>query len=458
MHKIVWQPKGHFLTMVQGQREYTLSRKTWLPAPLSWAATLALDPFVPMGDKHSTAIAMIHMMTFDSDKILELDNESAADFLRRLGVSETYVHHYWAFVSKAILNVPIEEVSAAAFVRCAVFLSCSNDMEMGFCDGGLGDLFKPARDLLASMSNSSVRTSTEVTSFLKETLPNGGTRCTGVVLDDGTHLTARYGVISTLPPHTLLPLLPEEWTTGRPEFTQFAHALGMLKPCPYLCVYIWFDRKVTNGRQMWARIGSEKTDLCCEFYDYSNIYTGLDAHGVPWCDRNSFIGANIIDCAKWAHLTDNEVVDGTLRELREFFGDNVANAKVVHSMVNRVPMAIFRSVVGTESLRPSQQSPIDGLFLGGCWTDTKFGGSMEGAALGGNLAADKLLAANKSALEKDIILEKGPAALPLTSLDFPIKILAKMDTLRPWFMAPLFKGIIWMSGGTTTPQQIQSKL
>ena len=37
------------------------------------------------------------------------DNQSGADFLRNLGVSEAYIAHFWGFLSHAILNVPVED-------------------------------------------------------------------------------------------------------------------------------------------------------------------------------------------------------------------------------------------------------------------------------------------------------------------------------------------------------------
>merc|ERR1719362_2318726 len=114
--------------------------------------------------------------------------------------------------------------------------------------------------------------------------------CTGVVLDDGQRVAARLGVISTLPPHTLLPLLPHAWREGHPAIKSLEH----LKPCEYISVYLWFDRKVSGGRQMWART-YRKGDLNCEFYDFSEIYTGKDSRGTPWRDRPSFVGSNIID-------------------------------------------------------------------------------------------------------------------------------------------------------------------
>eukprot|EP00931_Biecheleriopsis_adriatica_P063555 TRINITY_DN3850_c0_g1_i1.p1 TRINITY_DN3850_c0_g1~~TRINITY_DN3850_c0_g1_i1.p1 ORF type:complete len:532 (+),score=86.93 TRINITY_DN3850_c0_g1_i1:37-1596(+) len=432
--KIVWQPWRHFLTWVKGRQDYHIRTKP-LPAPASWGPTSVLDPFVSWADKHSTVPAALHCLSLSEEQLMELDDESGADFLRRLGVTEAYIQHFWGFLSHAILNVPVEEVSATALVRFFRRLVGRSSMEMGFADCGLGELLKPAKQLLEKLG-SVVLMNTEVTGFL------GDNRCEGVVLDSGERLRARMGVVNTLPPPTFLPLLPQAWLQAHESL----RSLEKLKPCKYLSVYIWFDRKVTEGKQMWARITNEG-DLNCEFYDFSEIYTGTDSRGTLWKDRPSFVGSNIIDSGRLGDPSDEEIVEGTLRELRERFPE-VEKAKVVHSVVNRVPMAIHRPVVGTEKLRPEQASPVPGLYLAGCWTKTEFPASMESAARGGYLAADRLLEANGQA---------SSAAVPYGNISLSARMVGALDVLRPFLLAPLFRALVRLSGGQV-PDAPASKL
>lgn len=431
-HRIVWQPWRHFVTLVQGEKEHHV-RTFPLPAPASWGLPSATDPFVSMADKHSTVPAAIHCLSLSEEDVMALDDESGASFLRRLGVREAYIQHFWGFLSHAILNVPIEEVSAAAMVRFFRRLVGRSSMEMGFSDGGLGDLFAPAKEMLAGLGGV-VLTNTEVVGFL------GEATCTGVRLDDGRALRARCGVISTLPPQTLLPLLPQTWVEAHPSIKQ----LERLKPCKYISVYIWFDRKVTRGKQMWART-YRKGDLNCEFYDFSEIYTGSDSRGTQWKDRPSFVGSNIIDAGRLAELSDEDLVRGTLNEMAENF-PGVLEAKVVHSFVSRVPMAIHRPVVGTERLRPDQASPVEGLYFGGCWTRTLFPSSMESAARGGFLAAERLLERQGA---------REALAIPYPALALSARLVGKLDALRPAVLDPLFRALVRLS---EPAHQHQSKL
>ncbi|CAE8619082.1 unnamed protein product, partial [Polarella glacialis] len=386
------------------------------------------DPFVTWADKHSTVPAAVHCLSLTEEQLMALDDEAGIDFLRRLGVTEDYIQHFWGFLCHSILNVSVEEVSAAAMVRWFRRMVGRSSMEMGFADCGLGELLTPSKALLESLG-AVVLTSTEVSGFLHSA---GGERCEGVVLDTGVKMRARLGVVSTLPPPTLLPLLPKQWLDKHASIRD----LEQLKPCKYLSVYIWFDRKVTEGKQMWARVYN-KNDLNCEFYDFSEIYTGKDVRGVLWKDRPSFVGSNIIDAGRVGDMSDEELVQGTLRELSERF-PLVEEAKVLHSMVNRVPMAIHRPVVGTEKLRPDQASPVPGLFFAGCWTKTDFPGSMESAARGGYLAADKLLERNG---------KEGGAAVPYPELQLGARLVGAMELLRPRVLAPMFRAITRLSGG-----------
>eukprot|EP00438_Fugacium_kawagutii_P020739 Skav225295 [mRNA] locus=scaffold4099:426157:426801:- [translate_table: standard] len=183
-------------------------------------------------------------------------------------------------------------------------------------------------------------------------------------------------------------MLPTAWLSQDPSLKN----MEALKPCEYISVYIWFDRKVSRGKQMWARTYN-KDDLNCEFYDFSEIYPGKDHRGRRWKHRPSLIGSNIIDSGRLGTMTDDEVIEKTLHEIQASF-PLALEAKVVHTVVNRVPMAIHRPVVGTEKLRPDQKSSVKDFYICGCWTRTDFPCSMESAARSGYLAADKLLQSN----------------------------------------------------------------
>jgi uncharacterized protein with NAD-binding domain and iron-sulfur cluster len=69
-----------------------------------------------------------------------------------------------------------------------------------------------------------------------------------------------------------------------------------------------------------------------------------------------------------------------------------AEAKLLRWRVVTEQSAVFSVKPGSESLRPSQRTPIEGLFLAGDWTATGWPATMEGAVRSGYLAAEEVTA------------------------------------------------------------------
>ena len=95
----------------------------------------------------------------------------------------------------------------------------------------------------------------------------------------------------------------------------------------------------------------------------------------------------IQDEAGGLDLTE-ENVEATLDELRQLFPADMEKAKLRKSAVVRVPRSVYAAIPGRNKYRPSQETPISNLVLAGDWTSQKYLGSMEGAILGGKLAAE----------------------------------------------------------------------
>merc|ERR1712228_976245 len=63
-------------------------------------------------------------------------------------------------------------------------------------------------------------------------------------------------------------------------------------------------------------------------------------------------------------------------------------AKLRKFAVVKTPRSVYAAIPGRNKYRPSQTTPIPNFTLAGDWTSQKFLGSMEGAVLGGKLAAE----------------------------------------------------------------------
>ncbi len=367
--KVVWQ-KGQFITIFDGVKRIVMKMSA-LPAPFHFVPSVIRDDTVPHLDKLSTVPVTLFAMQCDEEDFLRLDGINAAAFLRSMGVTERYLQRFWAFTSMSIMNVPLEVCSAGALLRFYSRMVGHAKYDVGFSDGGLGDVFAPRSRELIEASGGRVLMHTEVRRFTGD-----AGRVTGVELADGSRIEARH-CVAALPPQAFRRVAIPSWLEEEPAFKH----LTAFQPCPYVSVFLWFDRKITD-MSFWARVHNPN-DLNCDFYDLSNIQTG-------WSGRNSLIASNIIYSHRTEGMTDAEIVERTRQEIIEAM-PAVAEARVIHSVVNHIPMAIHCPYPGTERLRPLPRSSVRGLTLAGDWTRTALPSSMESAAMSGWRAAEEIL-------------------------------------------------------------------
>lgn len=367
--RVVWQRNGRFITLVDGRHEIAIEGSS-LPSPAHFLPSLLRDPHNRVRDVASNWWAVQAAIDLDQDAILRLDQINASAYLRSMGVTDRFLQRFWAFTAMAIMNVPLELCSAGALMRFFHHLIGHRSLDIGFADRGLGDLFAPQARARIEAASGVVQTHTEVQGFL-----GNDDQVTGVRLADGRTIRARF-CVAALPPQVLRRLARPAWIQRHRSFADLVHFL----PVPYVSVYLWFDRKLTE-QQFWART-FVATDLNCDFYDLSNIHTG-------WQQRPSVIASNIIYCHRAEAMSDDAIVAATRAELAEYL-PGAATARLVHARVHRIPMAIHAPHPGTEGRRPDVRTPVRGLFLAGDWIQTNFPASMESAVASGWMAAEQI--------------------------------------------------------------------
>ena len=331
---IRWQPEN-LITLVAGERIVRLRHRP-LPPPLSLLPDLVRGSRLPLRDLWSNNRVTWCAMRFREDDVPELDQIAALDYLRALGVTQPMIDWFWSFASLSVMNVPLERCSAAALLRVHAQLIGHRRLHFGFPAVGLAELFAPQ----AARIIDRVVLGAEVVAIDK-----------GVVLADGTRIAADH-VVHTAPPQ------------------------DGIEPSPYVSVYLWFDRKL-SAECFWALLGAEKR-LNTDFYDLSNIRRG-------WTERPSVVASNIIYSHRAHRLSNEDIVAATQREIAEF-APQAAHARIVHAVVNRIPMVIACPVPGSERARPAPSAT-----LAGDWTATGLPSSMESAVRSGFIAAEQVL-------------------------------------------------------------------
>jgi 15-cis-phytoene desaturase len=360
---IVWQRPDVLYTLFDGTRALELPRSR-LPAPLQFLRAMSADPSLRARDLASNVRATLLALSLDEERIRSLDPCAAGDVLDELGVSPAMRARYWAFASLSILNVPLEKCSAGSLLRAYAQAAGHSDSRVGFPARGLGDLFAPGVERRLAAAGHTIERGAEVRSV------DPDERGFSVRLGDGREVRART-VVCAVPPADLEALTPRR----RMSF-------GPLEPVRYASTYLWLDRKI-GARPFWAR-ATDPRDLNCDFYDFSNIYAART-------DGRSLIAANAIGAEHVRDLDDDAIVRRTFEELAQ----NVPaarDARIVHAIVNRIPMSVVAPLPGFEARRPRAETSIPGLYLAGDWTRTHLPSSMESAAKSGFRAAELVLA------------------------------------------------------------------
>ena len=306
----------------------------------------------------------------DEQGTREYDHEDALALLRSMGVRQRAIDWFWRSALLALLNVPLEQCSATAALRVFRLMMGRSGWHFGFPKVGLAQLYVPGCCRSVLRSGGQVLFGARVQRLRVE---QG--RLVGLETDDGRVLPTRRCVLA-LPPQDVAALASTE-----PALQGLATAARYFRPSPYQSTYVWFDRRITRER-FWARTWSPQ-NLNTDFYDLANIRPALAEGG-------SVIACNAIGPQVRADWPDERIVEQTMREIEQFV-PAARQARVLHTRVHRVAMAVPQPRPGTEGLRPPADTAVDGLWVAGDWTDTSLPCSMESAARSGALAAEAVL-------------------------------------------------------------------
>jgi 15-cis-phytoene desaturase len=369
--EIQWQRRP-LITLHDAKGRLRMPRP-WLPTPLHGLPMLprALTR-LSIADAWSHRRIAWQAARSTEQSLRELDTEDALAWLQSMGVRPRAIEWFWRSAMLALLNVRLEQCSAASAMRVFRLALGRSGWHFGFPKIGLADLYVPGSCRAVVRSGGHVLFGARARRVVI-----GQGRVTAVETDDGHRVVA---------PRCVLALPPQE--TGMLAAASSEERLAPLvavcryfRPAPYVSTYLWFDRPVT-GTQFWARTWSPQ-GLNTDFYNLSAIRPAL--RGEPTVIACNAIGPLARD---WPQ---ERIVEHTVGEIAEF-APAARDARVLHSRVHRVPMAIPQPRPATEALRPPNETAVDGLWIAGDWTRTSLPCSMESAARSGALAAEAVLA------------------------------------------------------------------
>lgn len=286
------------------------------------------------------------------------------------------------------------------------FLNESNGLQMAFLDGNQSDrVCEPMKNAIEKAGGKVV-----VNAPVQEIVTNDDGTVNHFLLRSGEKIVADE-YISAMPVDIMKRMTPKKWQ-NMPYFRQFDELEGI----PVINLHMWFDRKLKAvdhlcfSRSPLLSVYADMSVTCKEYYDPNKSMLEL-----VFAPCSPIAGGN----TNWIAKSDEEIIDATMGELARLFPTEIANdekwpatskqgpngqAKLEKFAVVKVPRSVYAAIPGRNKYRPSQTTPIPHFTMAGDWTSQKFLGSMEGAVLGGKLAAE--VVANRAVGNADLPIKK----------------------------------------------------
>ena len=318
-----------------------------LPAPAHFTGSFLTLRCLNLADKIAIGRAMFAMPR--ERRRSDLDRITMLDWLREKRQTEQAIRRYWNQVLVSAISEDVDRMAAAHGFQVFLLgmLSRSDSYELGVPNVPLRELYKP--DLWARIGIVRLEARKPAERFEIEEGKIVGVRCGNELRRADAYISAvpfeRLGQIFAVPPV---------------DTSAFTHS-------PITGIHLWFDRTVTDLPHA----------------------TLLD-RTIQWMFNKSegkYLQIVVSASRSLVDKSRQEIIDLTLRELREFFPRSI-DAKLLNAQVIKEVRATFSAVPGLESKRPPARTAIPNLFLAGDWTRSGWPATMEGAVRSGYLAAE----------------------------------------------------------------------
>jgi len=192
--------------------------------------------------------------------------------------------------------------------------------------------------------------------------------------------------VSAIPVDVFKRYIPKKWQ-NMPYFRQTDELEGI----PVINLHMWFDKKLVGidhlcfSRSPLLSVYADMSTTCKEYYDTEKSMLEL-----VFAPCSPIAGGKV----NWIAKKDEEIIAATMDELHRLFPLEIPLEGTFEERglrkfaVVKTPRSVYAAIPGRNKFRPSQETPISNFVLAGDWTSQKFLGSMEGAVLGGKLAAE----------------------------------------------------------------------
>jgi len=345
----------------RGQRSRLISAS--LPPPLHLVGGLLRWPALGWSDKRAAlraGLALRRLAGSERDRSGG-GQQTVNEWLRAHGQTPRLSEVLWEPLAVAALNQSPDVAAAGPFVEvlARMFNGSRRDAAIGLPMKPLDQLYaEPARRSLEDAGHQ-VRVGAPARLLVDKA------RAVGVEIEGERIIAGR--VVSSVPWFAF-----PAFAASIPALADLSASAGAMRASPIVTVNLWLDRAVTDAP-----------------------FVGLPGRTFQWVfDKGRLFGE------AWSHLsltasgaedivgwTNDALIAHARRELAEAL-PAAASAIVRRSTAVRERRATFSLAPG-EPPRPGVDTPVQGLFLAGDWTDTGLPATIEGAVVSGHRAAEQ---------------------------------------------------------------------
>ena len=368
--------KEHSLIYAEPDGKQSFFRKANLPSP--WAEVVGglQADFLTMWDKISLIKGLYPALAGNEEYFRSQDYMTYSEWHRLRGASEHSLRKLWRAIALAMNFIEPNIISARPMLT--IFKYFGTDYaatKFAFFRKNPGDsMIEPMRRYIQGKKGRIF-----IDGKLSHFDLNEDNSIKRAVLSDG-HVIEADAYISALPVHSVKKILPKQWLHHR-YFCNLYQFTGS----PVANCQLWFDKKITDTDNLMFSQGT----VFATFADVSITCPDDFQAGLGTSTGGSVMSLVLAPAHHLMDMPNDVITELVMKDIHDRFPKS-RNARLLKSSIVKIPESVYKAVPEVDKFRPDQVSPVHNFYLAGDYTYQRYLASMEGAALSGREAAEKL--------------------------------------------------------------------
>lgn len=356
-----------------------------LAPPNHMMGSMLSFPFLSLKDKLAMRKAVKALSAMNDQQMWQLDNILFVDWLKQNGQTDRAIDRFWGFFVLAALNISIHEASAAQ--ACMLFKNGlfgeADAFDVGAFTSHLSESIEPALNSALQQSGVNVITNASVKSVIIDNdkfsaveLQDRSIQCSDVIFATPHHITSR--ILSLRPDKSSASIAPQL----QQNIAKVCSDIEELDYRSLIGIHAFYRGNRVPEEFTFAAMVDQP--LIQMVFNRNSELTHPVEEGVQW------ISVPVSAADQFLKMKDEEILEQLDKVLNQLWPQNDDIKRFEHLIV-RMPKATIATTPGTDKLRPAAGILGNNIALAGCWTNTDWPSTMEGAVRSGLSAAAHIL-------------------------------------------------------------------